>query len=90
LTEIFDIQAEYGAHIFATSRFNILKIMTHFNNGTSLEIRARDEDVAKYLDEHISQSESVLLKANREEIRSRIIAAVDGMYVHTIVPNKSF
>jgi hypothetical protein len=32
---------------------------------------------------HISQSESKLLKANREEIKRKIIAAVDGMYVTT-------
>jgi Cdc6-like AAA superfamily ATPase len=42
LTEIFGLQAECGANIFATSRFNIPEIMTQFNNGTSLEIRAHD------------------------------------------------
>jgi Cdc6-like AAA superfamily ATPase len=81
LTEIFSVQAECGINIFATSRFNIPEVMTHFNNGPSIEIRARDEDVERYLDVHISQSGSVLLKANRDQIRSKIIAAVDGMYV---------
>jgi hypothetical protein len=72
LTDIFDLQAECGANIFATSRFNIPEIMKHFNNGTSLEIRAHDEDVAKYLDMHILHSESMLLKDNRDEIKSKI------------------
>jgi hypothetical protein len=90
LAGIFGIQAECGINIFATSRFNIPEIMAHFNHDMSIEIRARNEDVAKYLDEHISQSGSVLLKANQHEIRSRIIAAVDGMYVHTVLPNKLF
>jgi hypothetical protein len=81
LTEIFSVQAECGINIFATSRFNIPEVMTHFSNGPSIEIRAHDEDVERYLDVHISQSGSVLLKGNRDEIRRRIIAAVDGMWV---------
>ena len=80
LTEIFAIQAKCGANIFTTSR-SIPEISTKFNDSTSIEIRARDEDVRKYLDSHISQSESKLLKANREEIKTKIIEAVDGMYV---------
>jgi hypothetical protein len=47
LTDIFAIQAKCGASIFATSRA-IPEIITKFNDSTSIEIRARDEDVRKY------------------------------------------
>jgi len=80
LTEIFAFQAKCGANIFATSR-SIPEIITKFNDSTSIEIRARDEDVRKYLDSHISQSESTILKAHREEIKTKITKAVGGMYV---------
>ena len=80
LTELFAVQEKCGANIFTTSRF-IPEILTKFKHSNLIEIRARDEDVRKYLDSRISQSESKLLKANHEEIKSKIIEAVDGMYV---------
>jgi hypothetical protein len=80
LTEIFGLQVKCGTNFFATSRF-IPEITEKFNGSTSLEIRARDEDVQKYLDGRISQSESKFLKSYREEIKAEITKAVDGMYV---------
>jgi hypothetical protein len=80
LSEIFDLQVICGTNIFATSRF-IPKITEKFNRSTLLEIRAQDEDVQKYLDGRISQSESKILKTYREEIKAEITKAVDGMYV---------
>jgi Cdc6-like AAA superfamily ATPase len=80
MLEIFSLQVECGANIFATSRF-IPEITEKFNGRTSLEIRASDHDVRKYLDGRISQSEKNLLKIHREEIKTEIANAVDGMYV---------
>src|SRR4029077_5642236 len=80
MPEIFNLQAKCGANIFATSRF-IPEITEKFNRKTWLEIRASDDDVRKYLDGRILQSERKLLKANCEEIKTAIAKAVDGMYV---------
>ena len=80
LSEIFNLQVKYGANIFATSRF-IPEITEKFNGSTLLEIRARGEDVQKYLDGRISQSESKFLKSCHKEINTEITKAVDGMYV---------
>jgi Cdc6-like AAA superfamily ATPase len=84
LLEIFNLQVRSGANILATSRF-IPEIAEKFNGSPSLEIRARDEDVQKYLDGRISQSESELLKPYREEVKIKITKAVDGMYVRSHV-----
>jgi hypothetical protein len=84
LSEIFNLQVKYGTNIFATSRF-IPGITKKFNGSTLLEIRAHDVDVRKYLDSHISQSESKFLRSYHEEIKAEITKAVDGMYVPYIV-----
>jgi hypothetical protein len=80
LSEIFNLQVKYGVNIFATSRF-IPDITEKFNGSKSLEIRAHNGDILKYLDGRISQSESKCLKTYREEIKTEITKAVDGMYV---------
>lgn len=79
LKEVFAIQAKCGANIFATSRF-IPDITTKFIDSISREIRAHDEDIGTYLDSYISKSELKLLKDIREEIKTKIIEAVGGMY----------
>ena len=78
LSEIFAIQTKHETNLFVTSRF-IPDIAEKFNQSTLLEIRAHTEDVRKYLDGRISQSESNFLKGYREEIKTEIIKAVDGM-----------
>jgi Cdc6-like AAA superfamily ATPase len=80
LSEMFSLQDKCKANLFATSR-SIPEIITKFNDSTLIEIRAHDEDVRKYLDSHISQSESTILQSYREEIKTKITKAVDGMYV---------
>jgi Cdc6-like AAA superfamily ATPase len=82
LSEIFKLQAKTGASLFATSRF-IPEIMKEFEGSISLEIRASDEDVRKYLEGHISWLPSFVLRNLdlQEEIKTEIIKAVDGMYV---------
>jgi Cdc6-like AAA superfamily ATPase len=82
LSEIFNIQAKTGLNIFATSRF-IPEIMKEFEGSISLEIRASDEDVQRYLDGKMSQLRPFVSRnfTLQEEIRSEIIEAVDGMYV---------
>ncbi|KAH6699500.1 ankyrin repeat protein [Verticillium dahliae] len=78
LTELFNLQAECGANIFATSRC-IPEITDRFSASTILEIRANDEDVRRYLDGRILQSGRTLLEKCREEIRNEITEVSDGM-----------
>ncbi|KAF4158277.1 hypothetical protein CNMCM6936_005011 [Aspergillus lentulus] len=80
LAEIFDLQAKCAVNVFATSRF-IPQITERFKCSMTLEIRACDEDVRKYLKDRILQSESAILVPVSEEIQSGIINAVDGMFL---------
>jgi hypothetical protein len=80
LSEVFQLQAKCGANLFATSRF-IPDIMEMFKESVSLEIRARDEDVRRYLGDRISKSKSNVLARYSEEIITQITKAVDGMWV---------
>jgi hypothetical protein len=82
LSEIFNLQVKCGANIFATSRF-IPEITEKFNGSTPMEIRANDEDIRKYLEGHMSQLPSFVSRNVdlQEEIVTKIVQAVDGMYV---------
>jgi Cdc6-like AAA superfamily ATPase len=82
LSHILELQTKCEANIFATSRF-IPDIIDRFKGDLILEIRANEQDVQRYLKEHITelprfvQRDSVL----QQEICSKIVKAVDGMYV---------
>jgi Cdc6-like AAA superfamily ATPase len=78
LSEISSLQTKNRVNLFATSRY-IPDVMERFKGSMQLEIRAHDEDVRQYLDVRISQSSQELLENHREEIKSEITKAVDGM-----------
>ena len=82
LSEMFDLQARTGACLFATSRL-ILEIARAFEGSISLEARASDKDVQRYLDGHMSRLPSFVLHGIdlQGEIKAEIIRAVDGVYV---------
>jgi hypothetical protein len=82
LSEIFGLQAKCGANIFATSRF-IPEITDKFEGSISLEIRASSEDVRRYLDGHMFRLPRFVSRSPelQEEIKSKIIQSVQGMYV---------
>jgi NACHT domain len=82
LSEIFNIQAKTSVNLFATSRF-IPEIIKEFKGSVSLEIRASDNDVQKYLDGHMLELPSFVVRSHdlQEEIKTKITKAVDGMYV---------
>jgi hypothetical protein len=87
LSEVFTLQENFKANIFATSRF-ILQITERFKGHPTLEIRACDEDVHKYVEGRISGSGRKFLKTFRDEIIAEITNAVDGMYVSLFYPNQ--
>jgi hypothetical protein len=80
LSAIFNLQAKTGASLFAISRF-IPDIEIEFEGTASLEIRASDEDVRRYLNSHISRLPSFVSRSVdlQDEIQTEIIKAVDGM-----------
>jgi Cdc6-like AAA superfamily ATPase len=82
LSEIFNLQAKSRANIFATSRF-IPEITERFEGSMSLEIRASEHDVRRYVDGHMSHLPSFVGRSLdlQEEIKAEIAKAVDGMYV---------
>ena len=84
LSEIFSLQAKTGVNLFATSR-SIPEIMKEFEGCISLEIRASEEDVQRYLDGRMSQLPSFISGKPdlQETIKTEITKAVDGMYVPT-------
>jgi Cdc6-like AAA superfamily ATPase len=82
LSEIFTLQAKTEASLFITSRF-IPEITKELAGSISLEIRASDEDVQKYLNGHMSRLPSCVSRnpGLQEQIKAEIIKAVNGMYV---------
>jgi Cdc6-like AAA superfamily ATPase len=82
LSEIFNLQAKSRANIFATSRF-IPEITERFEGSMSLEIRASEHDVRRYVDGHMSHLPSFVGRSPdlQGEIKAKIVKAVDGMYV---------
>lgn len=84
LSEIFNLQQMCKVNIFATSRF-IPEVIDNFKEYTRLDIRAHDEDVRNYLEGRISRSSRKFLRSLPEDIKTKIIKAVDGMYVSRII-----
>ncbi|KFA63828.1 hypothetical protein S40285_09763 [Stachybotrys chlorohalonatus IBT 40285] len=78
LSEIIRLEKSHFANIFATSR-EIPEISKRFSNRARLPIRARHEDLQLYLEGRISQSESEMIRAQEEEIKTGIMKVVDGM-----------
>jgi hypothetical protein len=82
LSELFNLQTNCAANIFATSRF-IPEINGKFDRNMSLKIRANIDNVKRYLEGHIGELASFVQENQqlREEITTGISEAVDGMYV---------
>lgn len=82
LSELFTLQTNTTANLFATSRF-ILEIENQFKSSMRLEIRASEADVRRYLEGHMSRLPSFVARnaSLQDEIKAAIIDAADGMYV---------
>jgi hypothetical protein len=80
LTEIFLAQAKSGANVFATSRF-MPEVTEKFKGSISLEIRASEEDVRRYLDSHLFRLPAFVSRRPdlQEEIKTGIVLLVKGM-----------
>jgi Cdc6-like AAA superfamily ATPase len=80
LAEMFNLKTKHRASIFATSR-SLPDIVKKFDGNLSLDIRASAEDVGRYIDGHLLHLPSFVIRnlELREEIKSGIVKAVDGM-----------
>lgn len=80
LSSLFNLQAEFGASFFATSRL-ILSIEKEFEGHSKLDIRASDEDVRRYLDGHMFRLPRFVTRSFEleEEIKIAIVKATEGM-----------
>ncbi|KAI9745907.1 MAG: hypothetical protein M1818_000588 [Claussenomyces sp. TS43310] len=82
LAELFNLQAKHGANIFATSRF-VPEVTTKFSQSMSIEIRASDTDVQRYLEGHMGQLPPFVQQDQQLQdfIKTKISDAVDGMFL---------
>ncbi|KAM0130917.1 hypothetical protein ACHAP3_007144 [Botrytis cinerea] len=82
LSEVFHLQETCQLSLFATSR-HIPDIEEMFDNSMRLEIRASDTDVEIYLDGRMSQLPEYVRNSKdlQNEIKSKIIKAIDGMFL---------
>lgn len=83
LSELFKLQSSHSINIFATSR-HITDIIDQFKGKSeSLEIRASDQDVERYLGKNMDRLRP-FVQQNQElqrEIKTGIAKAAGGMYV---------
>lgn len=80
LSEIFNLQSKTRANLFATSRY-IPDIEEKFIGCLKHEIIASDDDVRRYVDNHMSQLPKFILRLPelQENIRTKVTSAVQGM-----------
>ncbi len=82
LSCLFNLQAKCGINLITTSRLSS-SIEKELEGSSRLEIRASEEDVRRYLDGHLFRLPGFVARSLelREEIKTDIIKAVDGMHV---------
>lgn len=87
LPNLFTLQTECGANIFATSR-EVPEIIEMFDREacTTLPIRASDDDIRIFLDSQMRSLHPLVLERPdlQEQIKNRIVEAAQGMYVFKI------
>ncbi|OAL44846.1 hypothetical protein IQ07DRAFT_481270, partial [Pyrenochaeta sp. DS3sAY3a] len=82
ITQILKLRAIRNVHLFLTTR-HIPEITENFRDAPLLEVRANDEDVGMYLDENMPRLPKFVQnhKELQEEIKEKIVKAVDGMFL---------
>ncbi|KAI9654380.1 MAG: hypothetical protein M1821_006696 [Bathelium mastoideum] len=82
LSAILEVQTYTATNLLVTSR-PISEIEKAFTGSVSLEIRAKEEDVRRYVNTHLSELPSFVSSRPRlqEQIEKAIVTAVDGMFL---------
>jgi Cdc6-like AAA superfamily ATPase len=80
LQQLFNLQTQRGVSMFATSR-HMPDIERHFSSSLTIEIRASEEDIEKYLKSAIPRLPRFLAERHdlQNEITQTISQIVDGM-----------
>jgi hypothetical protein len=87
LSELFSLQNQAELNLFATSRF-ISEVTSRFEGCIWKEIQAQDDDVLRYVNTQIPQLLQSQISKYPEvqgKIRSDIVKAAEGMYVHSLI-----
>ncbi|KAI8714078.1 NACHT domain-containing protein [Fusarium sp. LHS14.1] len=82
LSEIMKLQSALSANILCTSR-PIPEIESWFPNAVSINVRASEHDVRKYLDGKIGRLPSFVARSTelQENVKTQILQVVDGMFL---------
>jgi hypothetical protein len=82
LSGILTLQRKCRVNLFVTSRL-IPEIIEELRGSLRVEIRATEEDVRKYLDDHMSPRRAFLMRnwGLQHEIKAKIIKSAEGKYV---------
>lgn len=82
LSKIFSLQAKTKTNVVVTSR-PLPEIERDFKGSATLKIHAKDGDVRKYIEEHMSQLPSFINRRPelQEDVKTGIIQSVQGMSV---------
>lgn len=82
LSKLSTLQATTPLELMLTSR-DIPRVTEEVQEDVRLEVRASDEDVARYVDGHIDELPRFVSKSAKiqQNIKDAIVSAVDGMYV---------
>ncbi|KAM0817920.1 putative NACHT domain-containing protein [Seiridium cardinale] len=86
ITALLELQMNTQARILASSR-PIPDITRNFQGFPSLEVRARTEDISKYIDGNMHRLKGFVQRSTalQNEIKNSIIKVADGMYVLTLL-----
>lgn len=80
LAKLFRLRKQYKINVFATSRFDP-DLHVQFEDGLRLDVRARTEDIKKFLDQGLSPARFFLRNNEQlqKEMKDAIVEAADGM-----------
>ncbi|KAF4983537.1 hypothetical protein FZEAL_1072 [Fusarium zealandicum] len=82
LSGLFELQTTSSANFLCTSR-HIPEIETLFSKEHSVEVRAQDQDVRKYLDSQLRRLPGFVRRdpGLQDRVKDEIVKAVDGMFL---------
>ncbi|KAL3463385.1 hypothetical protein BJX64DRAFT_276514 [Aspergillus heterothallicus] len=80
--ELLALQEKSKTNIFATSRY-VPEIAGEFKQSILVDVRAAEDDVARFLDSHIGELPAFVSETPglEDEIKTGIISAIDGMFL---------
>jgi hypothetical protein len=80
-SEVFSLQKQFGVNVIATTRPAVTERLSElFKGALEIEISAKDEDVQRYVEEHMHELPSCISKGRlKDDIKKKILECVDGM-----------